>query len=695
MKPLSLRPLLVVVAVVAAGAGAPARAGERALVDTVKSPGARMYQPDLGDAHWTGGFWGDRFTVCREAMIPTMWTLFQDENREGDWTNFLAAAGKDATFDGRRLDGRHHGPSFSDGDFFKWFEAVAQMYASTHDPQLDALMDRIIPVVAAAQRPDGYLFTEATLAARGGGAAGETEFADPGHFETYNLGHLMTAACVHYRATGKTALLDVARKAAGFLETFYQQASPALARSAICPSHYMGLVELYRTTGDAQYLALARRLIELRDHVADGTDQNQDRVPFTAMTGAVGHAVRANYLYAGVADLVAETGDPARWATLQRIAADVAGRKLYITGETGALYDGASPDGSADHPAIGLVAQAYGRDYQLPNLTAYNESCATVGYVLWTWRMLALTGDARYADLVERSLYNGVLAGVSLDGTRFFYTNPLRKLHDFAWPLRWSRDRQDNIPESFCCPPNLVRTIAEAQDYIYGLAPGALWVNLYGASTLDTAWSDGARIRLHQETDYPWSGAVKLVVDAAPDRPFALRLRIPGWSQPGAATVRVNGEPAAGTPQPGTYFELSRPWRAGDVIELNIRFQPELIEAGPLVEETLNQAAVRNGPIVYCLESNDLPAGVRLEDVALPLAAGPDRFTVSRRRIAGADLAVLTGPGLVLPRGRPEPDGLYREVNPAPPRPITLTLVPYYAWDNRGDTEMSVWLPVR
>jgi len=690
----SSRRLLICIllpAVLAAGA---LRAGERALVDTVKSPDARMYQPDLGDAHWTGGLWGGRFAICREAMIPTMWTLFQDEDQEGDWTNFLAAAGRDRTFDGRRLDGQHHGPPFSDGDFFKWFEAVAQMYASTHDPQLDALMDRIIPVVAAAQRPDGYLFTEATLAARAGGPAG-TEFGDPGHFETYNLGHLMTAACIHYRATGQTALLDVARKAAGYLEHFYEQASPALARSAICPSHYMGLIELYRTTGDAQYLALARRLIELRDQVRGGTDQNQDRIPFNDLTGAVGHAVRANYLFAGVADLVAETGDPARFATLRRVARDVYERKLYITGETGALYDGASPDGSADHAAIDLVAQAYGRDYQLPNLTAYNESCATVGYVLWTWRMLALTGNARYADLVEQSLDNGVLAGVSLDGTRFFYTNPLRKLHDYTWPLRWSRDRQENIPDSFCCPPNLVRTVAEAQDYIYGLSPDALWVNLYGASTLDTAWSDGARIRLRQETDYPWSGAVKLLIEAAPGRPFALRLRIPGWSHPGATTVRVNGEAAAGTPVPGAYFAVTRAWRPGDVVQLDIHFQPELVEANPLVEDTLNQVAVRNGPIVYCLESNDLPPGVRLEDVALPLTPGPDRFTVSRRQIAGADLAVLTGPGLVLPRERTDPQSLYHEIDTAPPRPITLTLIPYFAWDNRGESEMSVWLPVR
>jgi DUF1680 family protein len=288
-----------------------------------------------------------------------------------------------------------------------------------------------------------------------------------------------------------------------------------------------------------------------------------------------------------------------------------------------------------------------------------------------------------------------VLAGISLDGTRYFYVNPLRKLRDFAWPLRWWRERQPNIQQSFCCPPNLVRTIAEAQDYIYSLAPGTLWVNLYGASALDTAWGDGGRIKLRQETDYPWSGAIKLSIAEAPARPVALKLRIPGWSRAGQTAVSVNGRPVAGAPEPGTYFEVKRTWQPGDAIQIDIKFHPVLLEASPLAEETLNQVAVKNGPLVYCLESNDLPAGVRLEDVALSLGPGHDHFTVRREQIAGAELATLSVPALVLPRDRASPDRLYREADPAPPRPIQLTLIPYYAWDNRGDTEMTVWLPVR
>ena len=467
-------------------AGLPlARAGDKALMDTSRSPDARMYMPDMGDARWTGGLWADRFQVCRTTMIPHLWEIFQSTKDSHSWDNFLIAAGM-----GQGLDGRHSGPPFADGDFFKWFEGVAQMYALTRDPELDRLMDRIIVVIAKAQRADGY-FGTATTIAQMQGTTGSREFVNRDNFETYNLGHLMTAGCVHYRATGKTTLLEVARKATDYLYKFYRTASPDLARNAICPSHYMGVVEMYRTTRDPRYLELARQLIEIRGEVTNGEDQNQDRVPFREMTKAVGHAVRANYLYAGVADVVAETGDRSLLATLETIGDDVAKTKLYITGMTGALYDGASPDGSAKYASIQLVHQAYGRDFQLPNLTAYNESCATVGYDLWNGRMLTATGDARYTDLFEQALYNGVLAGISLEGKDYFYVNPMRKLKEDTWPLRWSRTRQPNIQQSFCCPPNIVRTIAEAQNYIYGLSPGALWVHLYGQSELDTRWTEG------------------------------------------------------------------------------------------------------------------------------------------------------------------------------------------------------------
>jgi len=659
-----------------------------ALTDTAKSPYAKLHMPDLGSVKWAGGLWGDRFDVCRSTMVPHLWTIFSDEKESHAWANYLIAAGLQ--------QGKFSGPPFNDGDFLKWVEALAQIYAVTKDPAIDAQLDRIVDVVGKAQRDDGYLHTQTIIAQRQGDKAVK-EFANREHFETYNMGHLMTAACVHYRATGKTTMLALARKAADYIEHLCQTVPADLARNAICPSHYMGVVELYRVTREPRYLALAKNLIEIRSLVTkeDGSDQNQDSVPFREQTGALGHAVRANYLYAGAADVYAESGDASLLKTVQTISDDVSGRKLYITGMTGALYDGASPDGSADHAAIKPVAQAYGRDYQLPNLTAYNESCATVGYALWMWRMFEVTGDARYADLLEQTLFNGVLPAISLEGTHYFYTNPLRKLNDFNWPLRWSRTRQPNIKASFCCPPNVVRTIAEAHNYIYSLSPNVLWVNLYGASELDTSWPDGSRIKLRQETDYPWSGTIRFTIAEAPSNPVTLKLRIPGWLHNGAAKLTVNGQVVDGKLNPGTYFDLNRPWHAGDFVELNFDFSPVLIEANPLVEETADQVTVKNGPIVYCLESNDLPEGVRLSDVAVSPELSKIHFTLQREKIANTEVVTLTMPALQINRAAWQPGELYREASAAEPKNINLKLLPYFAWGNRGDTEMSVWLPVR
>ncbi len=665
-------------------------AGERALIDTTRSPSAKMYMVDLPDVKWTTGFWAERFEVCRTTMIPNMWRIFQDEKASHAWANYLIAAGEQK--------GNFAGPPFNDGDFLKWVEALSQVYAVTHDPAIDAQLDRIIEVVGKAQRADGYLHTQTIIPQRNG----ETkvrEFADREHFETYNMGHLMTAACIHYRATGKTTMLALARKAADYIDNLCRTAPVELARNAICPSHYMGVVELYRATREPRYLALAKQLIEIRSLVPpkDGSDDNQDRMPFREMTEAVGHAVRANYLYAGVADVYAEDGDASLLKTIKTLSDNVAGEKLYITGMTGALYDGASPTGVdyKQHHAIKTVHQAYGRDYQLPNLTAYNETCATIGYAMWVWRMLETTGDARYADLFEQSLYNGVLPGISLEGRDFFYVNALRKLHDFKVPLRWSRTRQPNIPVSFCCPPNVVRTIAEASNYVYTLSKDTLWVHLYAANELDTTWVDGGRIRLKQETDYPWDGAIKLTIAEAPDRPITLKLRIPGWVHEGAASLRINGHDAGASLTPGSYAEVKRAWKAGDVVELNLKFGADLWEANPLVEETVNQVTVKYGPLVYCLESNDLPPGVRLQDVALSLDRAHRQFGTEREKIANTNVVALTVQAYALQRPTWKPGQLYREVGSAKREEFTLKLVPYYAWGNRGDTEMSVWLPTR
>jgi DUF1680 family protein len=408
----------------------------------------------------------------------------------------------------------------------------------------------------------------------------------------------------------------------------------------------------------------------------------------------VGHAVRANYLYAGVADVVAETGGESLLETLLTLWESVVAQKMYITGACGALFDGASPYGSTDQAAITRVHQAYGRPYELPHVTAHSETCANIGNGLWNWRMLQLTGEGRFADVLELVLYNSLLCGVSLGGTEFFYTNPMRVLSDPPLPLRWSRTRQPYI-ECFCCPPNAVRTIAEVNSYAYcvsngdGALDGAVWVNLYGASVLDTRLPNGARVVLEQETDYPWEGHVRIDVRAAEARTFALMLRIPGWTN--RAAVTVNGRPAGVEARSGEYCALNRAWSPGDIVELEIPMAPRLLEANPLVEETLNQVAIQRGPVVYCLESADLPEGVRVLDVHIP--ADIELRPRIDSQLLGERVAVLEGQAERIPQG--EWSGqLYRDVQTPERSQIDVRLVPYYAWGNRGEGEMTVWMPL-
>jgi DUF1680 family protein len=675
--------VVAVVALLAAGGWAGAADGRsapgaRGLTDTAASPHVAVRSVGLGEVQWTHGFWKSWSDTCRTAIVPGLWRTMRGTEHSQFLHNFLIAAG--------RAEGRHRGPAFNDGDFYKWLEAAAAVYAVTHDPALVAPMDEAVLAIRQAQRPDGYIHTPVLIRQRQGDATAQP-FQDRLGFEMYNLGHLMTAACVHYRATGKADLLDAARKAADFLDRTFATPAPDLAHTAVCPSHYMGLVELYRTTREPRYLELAKKLIALRDQVPDGTDDNQDRVPLRKQTRAVGHAVRANYLYAGVADLYAETGDRSLLGPLQAVWENVVTEKMYITGGCGALYDGASPDGSKDQKHISRVHQAYGREYQLPNSTAHNETCAAVGSVLWNWRMLQITGDAKYADVLERVLYNAAPAGVSLDGTKFFYTNTLRQLDQMPVELRWPRTRQPFL-SSFCCPPNIARTVAEAGSYAYGKSDEGVWIHLYGGSELTTDLPGGVRLKLTQETDYPWDDRVKVTVSV--DRPatFAVRLRIPGWA--GGAIVAVNGQPQPGPPKPGTYCEVRRAWSSGDVIELTLPLRPRLLEAHPLVEEARNQVAVQRGPIVYCLESTDLPAGVSVQDVALP--AGIDLRPRFDAGLLGG-VTMLEGKATAYPN-RPWSRELYRDVAPAAPRPVDLRLIPYYAWGNRGKSAMSVWLPL-
>jgi len=660
----------------AAEGGAPGSMPSPGLTETSTSPHAVVRSVGLAETRWTEGFWADRFATCRTMMVPNLWKVMSGTEPSQFFHNLRIAAGD--------VEGKHRGPQWNDGDFYKWLEAAAAILAVVKDDELDRHVDEAITVIARAQRSDGYLHTPVLIRNRQGDRDAQP-FQDRLNFETYNLGHLITAACVHHRATGKTSLLQVALKAADFLAEALRTRAPQLARNAVCPSHYMAIIELYRTTHDPRHLELASGLFNLRNLDVDGGDDNQDRIPFRQQTTAVGHAVRANYLYAGAADLAAETGDPTLLEPLEKIWETVAFQKMYVTGACGALYDGASPDGSKDQKSITRVHQAYGRPYQLPNSTAHNETCATVGNVLWNWRMLALSGDARHADILECALYNAALAGISLDGTRFFYVNTLRQLDTMPVPLRWSRRRESFI-SCFCCPPNIVRTIAEANNYAYGRSPGAVWVHLYGGSTLETEIAPGSRIKLTQATDYPWDGRVTITIDAAPTTPCELRLRIPAWAT--GASLKVNDAPGSPPPEPGAYASLKRVWSPGDRVELNLPMRSRLIQAHPLVEETRQQVAIQRGPIVYCLESVDLPAGVRLSDVAIPRKI--ELRPRSEPQLLGG-VTILEGQA----EARPETGwskALYRDLADTEPKSINLRLIPYYAWGNRGHSEMTVWI---
>ena len=647
--------------------------------DNHASPHAVVRTTGLDEVRWTDGFWAQRFESCRTQMIPGMGRLMEGTNYTHFFRNFEIAAGL--------VEGRYRGAPFNDGDFYKLMEAASATYAVTHEDYLRTHLDRAIEVIAKAQRDDGYLHTPVLIGQRKGDT-NAIPFRDRNNFEVYNMGHLLTTACVHHRATSQTNLLAVALKAADFLERNFANPTPELARNAVCPSHYMGLIELYRETGEPRYLELAKTFFAMRDLVAkggDGGDDNQDRIPFLEQTEVVGHAVRANYLFAGAADMFAETGDAATWAMLQRVWTNVVQEKLYITGGCGALHDGASPDGSKEQKSITRIHQAYGRDFQLPNTTAHNETCANIGNVLWNWRMFLASGEARFMDVAELALYNSVLSGVSLDGTNFFYTNPLRVTDPMPVDLRWSRMRVPFV-SSFCCPPNVVRTLAEVSSYAYGKSSNAVWINLYGGNALTTTLADGTAIKLTQETEYPWNGRVRITINECGTAPFALKLRIPGWAK--SASVRVNLGPVADTSGPGTYFELKRTWKSGDVVDLDIPMPVQLIEANPLVEETLGQVALKRGPVVYCLESTDLPAGTPLMNVSVPDDA-KFHARYDQRLLGG----VVTLDGELRATSSADWSGqLYRELKPAELKPVEARLIPYFVWGNRGKSEMSVWL---
>ncbi|MEO8237344.1 MAG: glycoside hydrolase family 127 protein [Flavobacterium sp.] len=653
-------------------------AQNKGLVANSNSPYSKLQSVGLQDVKWTNGFWKEQFDVETQSTLPYMWDLYHNDAVSHAYANFEIAAGL--------MKGKFSGPSFHDGDFYKIFEGMAATYAVTKDKNLDKKMDEAIALFAKVQRKDGYIHTPVLIDERWG-TLGPEEVKKQLGFEKYNMGHLMTAACIHYRATGKTNFLNIAKGVADYLYDFYKKASPELARNAICPSHYMGIVEMYRTTKNPKYLELANNLIDIRGTTDDGTDDNQDRIPFRQQTTAMGHAVRANYLYAGVADLYAETGEKKLLDNLESIWNDVTYRKMYITGACGSLYDGVSPDGTSYNPAdVQKIHQAYGRPFQLPNATAHTETCANIGNVLWNWRMLQITGDAKYADIVELALYNSVLSGISLEGKEFFYNNPLNVSNDLPFKQRWSKEREGYIKLSNCCAPNVTRTIAEVSNYAYNLSKEGVYVNLYGSNSLNSITLNGEKIEVEQQTNYPWDGKITLKILKAPKDTYAFFLRIPGWSQ--GTTISINGKNINDAVVSGSYQKIAQKWKKDDVIELNIPMPVELMQANPLVEEIKNQVAVKRGPIVYCLESNELPANTSVNDVILNVNS---KFTTDFIKIDNRQLLSITASSSISPDNSWDKK-LYQPISTKVEAPVSIKLIPYFAWGNHGKGEMSVWL---
>lgn len=555
------------------------------------SPYNRLKRVGLRSVRWTRGFWARWYQTCKDVTIWSIHEAMNDPQNSAVLTNFAVAAGTQ--------EGRHRGTRWSDGDCYKWLEALAHIYALTGDEKLDQTMDRYIEQIAGAQAEDGYINTQIQLTDR-------SRWADPQHHELYNMGHLMTAAAVHHLATGKNSLVAVAMKAADYLYRVFKPRPKHLVHFGMNPSNIMGLVDLYRVTYDPKYLELAGIFVDMRGASYGGTDHNQNRTPLRNESEAVGHAVMAMYLYCGATDVYSETGESSLLDALERIWDNVTHYKMYVTGGVGACHWGVS----SRHD---LVHEAFGREYELPNATAYNETCANIASAMWNLRMLHVTGEACFADEMERVAYNSMLSGISLDGERFFYTNPLARwkgqpmlMHDTE--ERWSR------LNCYCCPPQIARTLASINQWAYSVSDEGLWVHLYASNEVRVSLPYGSGVIAVQETDYPWDGHVRIVVKMAPDRPVSLMLRIPGWAS--GARAALNGEPIDGA-RLGEYLKIENV-STNDEVELDLPMEIRRIKAHPRVESAQGQVCIMRGPLVYCFESKDLPEEVRLSEIRLP-----------------------------------------------------------------------------
>ena len=628
-----------------AGTDEQARQAGAPVVDTTASPHAQLRPVPLGNVTLADTFWEPRRRVNREATLPSQFRHLEETDR---LNNFRRAAGK--------LDAPFVGIYFNDSDVYKWLEATAWTLAEGPNPELEAMVDAAITVIADAQRDDGYLNTYFAL------DRADERWTNFDLHEMYCAGHLFQAAVAHVRVTGKTSLLDVATRFADHLcDTFGPEAEGKREAVDGHEEVELGLVELYRVTGERRYLEQAQYFVEARGrgllerpYGHFNPEYAQDHAPVRELDAVVGHAVRALYYAAGIADVYAETGDAGYLTALERLWDNMTTKRMYVSGGVGSRYEG----------------EAFGKDYELPNERAYTETCAAISSVMWNWRMLALNGDARYSDLLEWTLYNAVLPGLSLDGQYYFYQNPLAD--DGA-------HRRQAWFGCACCPPNVARLLASLPSYFYSTSEDALWVHLYAQGSLETTLENGQRVVLEQTTRYPWDGEVTLNVQA--EGTFTLKLRVPAWAE--GAALSVNGETV--DVQAGSYASLEREWRAEDTVELSLPMPVRYLEAHPHVTENTGRVALARGPLLYCVEGADPDP----RDLVMP--SDPSLTAEHRPDLLGG-VTVLTGQA-----ERLEPDAwngaLYRVVGEAGlTTEVALTAIPYFAWANREPGPMLVWL---
>jgi DUF1680 family protein len=664
--------LLVVVMLL--GTGAPTADG----ISDLLAAGDRLSALPVAAVAITDSFWAPRLEVNRTRTLDH---VLQEIEGTGGLRNFDIAAGK--------ATGKFGGPFWADSDVYKWIEGASWTLARHPDPALDAKVDGIIARIAAAQQPDGYLDTFIQL------NVPDLRFKNFAFFhEDFSSGHLFEAAVAHYQATGKKSFLNVATRLA---DLFDREFGPG--RKDYISGHEgieLALVKLYRATGEKRYLDLAKAMVDrrgqkpsiferqfrqldpnrtveflgkplrigdwyerfyLKDPRTFDTRYSQDHLPVREQKEAVGHAVRAMFLYCAMADLVYETSDAGLWEASKALHDSVTLRRMYITGGIG---PSAHNEGFTD-------------DYDLPNENAYQETCASAAMVLWNHRLFNVTGDAKYTDVMEESLYNAVAAGVSLTGDLFCYATPLASRGDFK------RSPWFGVP---CCPTTITRFLPSLGQYIYSRSSDGLWVNLFIASQATTPVGAG-RVTLRQVTNYPWDGAVKIEVQPEPAGEFTLHVRLPGWAS--NPSIRVNGSPASPQISRG-YAAIRREWKAGDTVELTLPMDVQRLSAHPKVLQAQGKVALRRGPLIYSFEQADNE--VSLGTAILPGAA---TFRTELDRNLAGGVVKLTTEGLA---HKPSDwaHQLYQPSDTSAPTKVQLTAVPYAIWGNRGLGEMIVWI---